>query len=237
MKINKKNIVFVVLIISILVITPISSTMPVTDNIALENEEDCGCNPDRQPAESLIEDYDYYDEMSPDNNEEYYTGLIIPPNWDDHQPQSPAMPERDEPYPTNFDWRDFKGVDFTTPIKNQGSCGSCWAFSTVGPLESNILMNEGIEMDLSEQWLVSCSNKGTCAGGWFAHSYHKYLRDPCGDTGAVLEESFRYRAADLPCNCPYPHEYTIEGWSYIGSQWGIPSVNSIKNAILNTFGT
>ena len=55
-------------------------------------------------------------------------------------------------YPTAFDWRNQGGV---TSVKNQGSCGSCWAFGTVGPLEANIKINGGGEQNLSEQYLVS----------------------------------------------------------------------------------
>ena len=157
-------------------------------------------------------------------------GLDLPiepaPGSRDGEPL-PEPPTRD--LPPSFNWLDEGGC---TSVKNQGSCGSCWAFATVGPLESNILIKDGIEVDLSEQWLVSCNRDGWgCGGGWFAHDYHEWKTDPCGGTGAVMEADFPYAAADLPCDCPYPHEYFIEDWSYVGTAYGVPSVAAMKQAI------
>jgi hypothetical protein len=92
-----------------------------------------------------------------------------------------------------------------TSVKNQGSCGSCWAFSTAGMFE-HVLLKQGISTDLSEQWLVSCNTDGWgCNGGWFANDY--YL-----DYGATLESCFRYKAADIPCvQCPAVYIATGEG--------------------------
>ncbi|MBD3348130.1 MAG: DUF333 domain-containing protein [Candidatus Eisenbacteria bacterium] len=137
-------------------------------------------------------------------------------------------PSRD--LPAYFDWRDSDGV---TPVKNQGQCGSCWAFGTVGPLECNIKIKDGVEVDLSEQWLVSCNQEGWgCGGGWWAHDYHLSTTDPCGDAGAVLESVFPYTAADDPCNCPYTHDYFIDAWGYVPGG-DIPSPDAIKQAILD----
>jgi inhibitor of cysteine peptidase len=74
-----------------------------------------------------------------------------------------------------------------TPVKDQGSCGSCWAFSTAGALESRIQIQDGVVKDLSEQYLVSCNTDGwSCRGGWWAHDYH-LNKIPAGepDAGAV----------------------------------------------------
>jgi C1A family cysteine protease len=69
--------------------------------------------------------------------------------------------------PPDVDWR-AKGA--VTPVKDQGSCGSCWAFATIGALESAILVAGGSSSDLSEEYLVSCFYAGTkedgCQGGW-----------------------------------------------------------------------
>ncbi len=155
-------------------------------------------------------------------------GLVVPENWREGA-RFVKMPPRLS-LPSYYDWRDTGGC---TSVKNQSSCGSCWAFATVGPLECNILIKDGVEVDLSEQWLVSCNSDGWgCDGGWWAHDYHEWKTDPCGHEGAVLEEYFPYTATDAPCDCPYPHDYWIDTWAYIGTG-DIPAVDDIKQAILD----
>ncbi len=160
---------------------------------------------------------------------EELTGLVIPEDWQstgrfDPMTSKMALPDK-------FDWRELDGV---TPVKNQGGCGSCWAFATVGPLECAIKIRDGIEVDLSEQWLVSCNRDGwDCGGGWYAHDYHWNKTDDCGGTGAVLESDFHYFAANGTCNCPYDHHYTINGWAYIGNDHSLPSVEAMKAAIID----
>ncbi len=149
-----------------------------------------------------------------------------------------------EVLPASFDWRALGGCP---PVRNQRGCGSCWAFGTVGPLECSILIKDGITVDLSEQWLVSCNQetdpphaleKGTwgCEGGWWAHDYHSgFKTDPCGGTGAVLETDFPYTATNAACACPYPHAYGIDDWAFIGPEEGIVDTDAIKQAIM-TYG-
>ena len=71
--------------------------------------------------------------------------------------------------PTSFDWRNFNGGDWMTVVKNQGSCGSCWSFAAVGVVEAqyNLLENNpDLDLDLSEQYLVSnCSGAGLVVEG------------------------------------------------------------------------
>jgi hypothetical protein len=156
-------------------------------------------------------------------------GFKAPDNWWVGARFDPCTPTR--ALPAQFSWCDSGGC---TPIKNQGSCGSCWAFGTVGPLECNILLKDHITVDLSEQWLVSCNSDGWgCSGGFWAHDYHQWKTDPCGGTGAVPESAFPYVASDVPCNCPYPHDYLINSWAYIGNDQSVPPVNSMKQAILD----
>ncbi len=134
--------------------------------------------------------------------------------------------------PTAFNWCDQGGC---TAIRDQGNCGSCWAFGTVGPLESNILIKDGQSKDLSEQYLVSCNTDGWgCSGGWWAHDYHEFKIPPGEpDAGAVYESDFRYVAADVPCNPPHPHHEKILDWRFVKSSSSVPKVKDIKDAIYN----
>jgi putative hemolysin len=133
--------------------------------------------------------------------------------------------------PTYFNWCDHGGC---TSVKDQASCGSCWAFATVVPIECNILIKDSVEVDLSEQWLVSCNQDDwSCYGGFWAHDYHQWKTDPCGGAGAVMEEDFPYMAQNLPCNCPYPHPYEIWDWDFVGDDSSIPPIEDIKQALLD----
>ncbi|HER43291.1 MAG TPA: T9SS type A sorting domain-containing protein [Candidatus Eisenbacteria bacterium] len=121
-----------------------------------------------------------------------------------------------------FDWRDFGGV---SPVKNQGSCGSCWAFAAMGELESHMLIYDGRLEDLSEQQILSCNtaNMG-CDGGWMYGAYDIFM-----SRGCVTEACMPYEADDtVPCTeneCT--HLAWIDGYYYIPN-----TINDIKQAVL-----
>lgn len=150
-------------------------------------------------------------------------GLRIPNNW--LPPDSRYNLKALTALPADFDWRSKNGV---TPIKNQANCGSCWAFSAVGVFESAILINTGQEMDLSEQNLVNCNNRGYgCDGGMFdINDYHV-------SPGGTMESCSPYTAREGTCNSSCAKPYKLDRWAYAsGSN---PSVDQIKTAIA-TYG-
>jgi C1A family cysteine protease len=60
-------------------------------------------------------------------------------------------------------------MGWCTGIRNQGSCGSCWAFGTVGAVEGAWGWQAGYTKDLSEQQLLDCNTSGySCSGGWYS---------------------------------------------------------------------
>ncbi|XP_073995758.1 procathepsin L-like [Rhodnius prolixus] len=97
--------------------------------------------------------------------------------------------------PTSTDWRSKRAV---TAVKDQGHCGSCWAFSAVGALESQMFIRTGQLVSLSEQNLIDCSsdygNKG-CSGGFMEAAY-QYIID---NGGINTEKSYKYEARDGKC--------------------------------------
>ncbi|WCJ32678.1 senescence-associated gene 12 [Euphorbia peplus] len=98
--------------------------------------------------------------------------------------------------PTSMDWRK-KGA--VTPIKDQGQCGSCWAFSTVAAVEGITQLTTGKLISLSEQELVSCDTKGEdqgCEGGLMDDGFTFII----GNKGITTETNYPYEAADGTCN-------------------------------------
>jgi hypothetical protein len=160
-------------------------------------------------------------------------GVVRPKDWAFGARFDPCLPRGD--LPATFDWRDYNAC---TPVKNQGGCGSCWAFALIGAVESNILIKDSTTTDLSEQWLVSCCGLGGCSGEWPGYAANFLLsdgqhRDYCDGYGAVMEAEFPYVGWDAPCGCPYQHPYTLDNWAFIGPEWGIPTVGQLKQAILD----
>lgn len=157
---------------------------------------------------------------------------LMPPEYRPMKARStpPITASRD--LPADYDWRDYA----TFPsARNQGGCGACWAFASVGAIECNVAIQTGSIINLSEQWLVSCNTDGwDCGGGWWAHDYHADKPDTCGDPGPVWEADFPYVAYNASCNCPYSHltSYEIEDWDYVEGA-GIPAPALIKQAILD----
>ncbi len=135
-----------------------------------------------------------------------------------------------------LDWRNVNGLSYVSTIKDQKSCGSCWAFAVTAALESQAMIGTGgQQVDLAEQILVSCSGAGSCSGG-YPGSASTYIRD----VGLPLEGCFTYTATNNSCSNACANwqadTYKVKGW-HTASTSGTPSirVEDIKNA-LYTYG-
>ncbi|XP_048231848.1 probable cysteine protease RD21B [Ricinus communis] len=126
--------------------------------------------------------------------------------------------------PENVDWRE-KGA--VVPVKDQGQCGSCWAFSTVGAVEGINQIVTGELISLSEQELVDCDksyNQG-CNGGLMDYAFEFIINNGGIDT----EEDYPYKASDNICdpNRKNAKVVTIDGYEDVPEN----DENSLKKAV------
>ncbi|MFS7982773.1 putative cathepsin H [Helianthus anomalus] len=101
----------------------------------------------------------------------------------------------DAAVPLTQDWRK---TGIVSPVKNQGSCGSCWTFSTTGALEAAYAQAFGKSVSLSEQQLVDCAgdfNNFGCNGGLPSQAY-EYIKY---NGGLDSEEAYPYTGKDGVC--------------------------------------
>eukprot|EP00747_Dinoflagellata_sp_TGD_P026736 gnl/TRDRNA2_/TRDRNA2_132141_c0_seq3.p1 gnl/TRDRNA2_/TRDRNA2_132141_c0~~gnl/TRDRNA2_/TRDRNA2_132141_c0_seq3.p1 ORF type:complete len:408 (+),score=95.32 gnl/TRDRNA2_/TRDRNA2_132141_c0_seq3:62-1225(+) len=110
-------------------------------------------------------------------SEKYKKGLKKPEGW---TPTAPVREEKLARSPKSIDWR---LTDAVTAVKNQGQCGSCWAFSATEAVESQLTVSTGgkYRVDLSPQQITSCAPaNGTygCMGcnGGFTEGAYEYLK-------------------------------------------------------------
>jgi len=163
-----------------------------------------------------------------------FLGTFIPPEPPKTEVRQPAVtisePLDADVLPTVFNWCDYGAC---SPVKDQGSCGSCWAFGTVGDIESDVLIKDGVERDFSEQYLLSCNVYGySCNGGWWVHDHFKdAIPDGEPDAGAVDEADVPYGAVKEDCNPPHEHHEKIDSYAYVVDWSSVPSPAALKQAI------
>ncbi|MEO0249563.1 MAG: C1 family peptidase, partial [candidate division WOR-3 bacterium] len=131
--------------------------------------------------------------------------------------------------PTAYDART---AGIVTAPKNQGRCGSCWAFASAGAMESHILKNGGAAYDLSEQQQVSCNaaQAGCCGGSSTAPQYWQA-------TGPIQESCGPY--AESSTSCPTEKTATCASMSgcnqlsYRVTNWHTVAAADFKSSLYN----
>ncbi len=137
--------------------------------------------------------------------------------------------------PSSLDWRNYNGGNYVTPVKNQGGCGSCWAFGSTAGLESRTLIRGNMpyfNLDLSEQTVLSCATRangdicGSCLGG-DPSCTSEYFRE----TGLPNEACYPYTATEGNCSnaCQNWQDNTskIHDWTMLYK----PTLEDMKRAL------
>ncbi|KAL2328593.1 hypothetical protein Fmac_022020 [Flemingia macrophylla] len=129
--------------------------------------------------------------------------------------------------PASLDWRK-KGV--VTPVKDQGECGSCWAFSAVAATEGITKLRSGKLISLSEQELVDCDTKGEdqgCEGGLMDDAFKFIFKNK----GLATESMYPYKGVDGTCNAKAAgkHAASIKGYEDVPAN----SESALLKAVAN----
>jgi hypothetical protein len=137
-------------------------------------------------------------------------------------------------------------IGIFTPPKDQGNCGSCWAFGTIDEAETAVLLDghapngyvdgngrihdSGSTPDMSEEYVLSCNPYGySCNGG------NNALAMLVGNPGSMAEWCFSYTAHKDACVDTCDTWWPLSGWGYLTSDTTIPTVGAIK-ATIQTYG-
>lgn len=131
------------------------------------------------------------------------TGCISMDAYDVENERERHVSITDIPPRWNWRWATYDNItgDWTTTPKSQGACGSCWDFAAMGALEAVINIrakDPDYDIDLSEQYLLSCPTSSGGCSGWNAYWAYSYLLN---HGGAIPEDCFPYYANDnIPCS-------------------------------------
>uniref|UniRef100_A0A646QFX1 Dipeptidyl peptidase 1 n=1 Tax=Hemiscolopendra marginata TaxID=943146 RepID=A0A646QFX1_9MYRI len=135
--------------------------------------------------------------------------------------------------PDSFDWRNVNGVNYVSPVRNQGSCGSCYAFASMGLLEARlrIMTNNTYQGVLSPEDVISCSEYSQgCDGGFPYLIAGKYSQD----FGVIPEKCDPYEGHADKCtekkDCI--RHYT-SSYGYVGGFYGGCNEPLMRSALVN----
>jgi len=129
--------------------------------------------------------------------------------------------------PATIDWRTQGAV---TPVKNQGNCGSCWAFSASGAVEGAWKIFNGTLPTLSEQELMDCSKgfgNGGCNGGEMQFAFQYIIKN-----GITSEVNYPYTAKNGKCNVKLESYQVAELSAYVNVT--VNNVTALQTAVAMT---
>jgi len=122
--------------------------------------------------------------------------------------------------PENWDWTNVQGVSYDTEIRNQGSCGSCYALATISALEARfrVASKNKIKPILSPQEIISCSFYNQACDGGYPYLVAKHAEE----FGMVDASCFPYQARSGKCSksCRTAKRYYVTNVTYVGGFYG-----------------
>lgn len=135
--------------------------------------------------------------------------------------------------PSSWDWRNVDGINFVSPIRDQGVCGSCYAFASMALLEARIrlLTNNTQRPVFSPQDVVECSDYSQGCGGGFPYLVAgKYAQD----FGAVPESCNPYKGRDGSCTTSVvcPQRFYSTNYRYVGKFYGGCNEPRMREALI-----
>merc|ERR1712216_573656 len=126
-------------------------------------------------------------------------GRISLPLLARHHPTTPVVSMSTSPAPASVDW---VAAGKVSPVKDQGKCGACWSFGTIGAIEGAYAISSGKLLELSNQDLLSCMSKGSPLNV-------KEDGFACGCSGGDPDGAFRWvhtNGIELWSDRPYTNE-------------------------------
>jgi len=150
---------------------------------------------------------------------------FVPPPMDLSHLTGEKLPERFKTLvlPIRWDWREQGKV---TSVKDQDTCGSCYAFAAVANIESKMLIDGEGSLDFSENNAKECNWYGTsCDGGNYTKMASWFSKE-----GTVLESCDPYVPWDTTCKATCTYKKTLLDWRIISGN-SVPSTSVLQNYI------
>ncbi|XP_024528811.1 cysteine proteinase 15A [Selaginella moellendorffii] len=169
---------------------------------------------------SAVHGITQFSDLTEEEFKQQFLGLRVPSRLREAN-KAPVLPTND--LPEDFDWREHGAV---TEVKNQGACGSCWAFSTTGAIEGAHFLETGKLISLSEQQLVDCD-----------HSCDPTDKVSCdaGCNGGLMTNAYDYvmKSGGLETETDYPYTGNSNGKCQFNANKIVASVANFSTVSLD----
>lgn len=152
-----------------------------------------------------------FSDLTPQEFKYQYLGLVRPPTSNNSEERNYYKPKVVD-IPASWDWSQ-KGA--VTDVKDQGSCGSCWAFSTIQNIEGQNFIKNKLLIELSEQQLVDCDKIDEGCNGGYMQVAMQWLAE---HGGVASEADYGYEGSDGECKfTPSMSKVNVTGYFNVSS--------------------